>query len=328
MGEDTGYKLTVIAFDFSQKSVTVLSADGIKEALGQGNYLWVDFDYEDVESTHAAIARLGLVDRDILDDIFRAGPDTRLSRHPDYLHLVVSGCSFDPDGRIGLQRIDIVLAGCLLLTIHKASHFLINTIRGECQTDFLRYAQTPSFLVFELWDALIEHYADVEKRLGEVVEHLQIELFRSDDDAVFRRVAEIGENLLHFRGVLMPARTILVELAGRKSQLISEATQAALNNLAGTLERVLQDVLVDRDILTQSLNLHMSMLSHRTNKAMSKLTVISVIFLPLTFLCGVYGMNFAVFPELHWRYGYAFFWGACVGIVAVLLVILRRTRLL
>ena len=90
----------------------------------------------------------------------------------------------------------------------------------------------------------------------------------------------------------------------------------------------MQDVLVDREILTQSINLYMSMVSHHTNRAMSKLTVISAIFLPLTFLCGVYGMNFAVFPELHWKYGYDFFWVTCATIVVVLLIVLRRHRLL
>ena len=126
----------------------------------------------------------------------------------------------------------------------------------------------------------------------------------------------------------MPARTSLIELASRRTHLISEATQAALGNMAGALERILQDVLVDREILTQSLSLHMSMVSHRTNQAVSKLTVVSFIFLPLTFLCGIYGMNFVIFPELRWHYGYLFFWGLCATIVTILLFILRRIRLL
>ena len=86
--------------------------------------------------------------------------------------------------------------------------------------------------------------------------------------------------------------------------------------------------MVDRDILAQSLDLHMSMVTHRTNRVMNKLTIISAIFLPLTFLCGVYGMNFDRFPELHWRYGYEFFWGLTATIVTVLVFLLRRNRML
>jgi magnesium transporter len=98
--------------------------------------------------------------------------------------------------------------------------------------------------------------------------------------------------------------------------------------MVGTIERVLQDLLVDRDILSESLNLHMSIVTHRTNQVMKKLTVVSVIFLPLTFLCGVYGMNFQNLPELHWRYGYAAFWVAVVVIVGAIAWLSRRARLL
>jgi magnesium transporter len=94
------------------------------------------------------------------------------------------------------------------------------------------------------------------------------------------------------------------------------------------VERVLQDVLVDRDILSDALNSHMSLVAHRTNKVMGKLTVVSVIFLPLTFLCGVYGMNFDVLPELHWEWAYAGFWGVVIAIVIALVLVMRRAKLL
>jgi magnesium transporter len=98
--------------------------------------------------------------------------------------------------------------------------------------------------------------------------------------------------------------------------------------MVGTVETVLQDLLVDRDVLSGTLSLYMSMVSHRTNEVMKRLTVVSVIFLPLTFLVGVYGMNFDVLPELHWHYGYAYFWLVVVAIVGSLLWFLRRQRVL
>jgi magnesium transporter len=109
---------------------------------------------------------------------------------------------------------------------------------------------------------------------------------------------------------------------------MSERTQTLLGNLHSTIEHVLQDLLVDRDILSESLNLYMSLVSHRTNEVMKRLTVVSVVFLPLTFLCGVYGMNFDVLPELHWSHGYAFFWALAGGIVVLLLSLMRRSRLI
>jgi magnesium transporter len=134
--------------------------------------------------------------------------------------------------------------------------------------------------------------------------------------------------LLHFRKILLPARAVLADLSTRRSKFISETTQGFLANMVGTVEHVLQDLLVDRDLLSESLNLYMSLVSHRTNEVMKRLTVVSVIFLPLTFLVGVYGMNFEVLPELKWHYGYLFFWLLVLGLVAGLLYLMRRARLL
>ena len=98
--------------------------------------------------------------------------------------------------------------------------------------------------------------------------------------------------------------------------------------MVGTGECVLQDLMADRDILSESLNLYMSMVGHRTNRVRNRLTVVSVIFLPLSFLCGVYGMNFEVLPELRWEHGYAYFWALVLFIVVALLAGLRRARVL
>jgi magnesium transporter len=169
----------------------------------------------------------------------------------------------------------------------------------------------------------------VQKLMEERVEQLQDELRRDDvDDSVFARISELGADLLHFRKVLLPARAVLADLSTRKSIFLSQATQPFLANMVGTVEHVLQDLLVDRDILSESLNLYMSMVSHRTNEVMKRLTVVSVIFLPLTFLVGVYGMNFKELPELEWRYGYAYFWAFVLAMVGGLLWLLKRHRLL
>ncbi|HEX5058511.1 MAG TPA: CorA family divalent cation transporter, partial [Kofleriaceae bacterium] len=146
--------------------------------------------------------------------------------------------------------------------------------------------------------------------------------------SIFAEASELGSDLLHLRKVVLPARSVLTDLSTRKSPFVSEATQPYLGNMVGTIERVLQDVLVDRDILSNSLNNYMSLVAHKTNQVMSKLTVVSIIFLPLTFLCGVYGMNFDIIPELHLEHGYLMFWGLAVVLVGGLLWLMRRNKLL
>ncbi len=320
--------VTVAEFDFQSKHVRTCTFEEGCEAMSAGRFAWIDIDSEDPEEARRLIESLKVVDQATIDSALKNEPSTQHARFDDYIHLVVSGCR-QRGGKFDLERVDVVIAEKFFLTVHKGPVAFLSAVRRDYRSDFLRFARSPSFLVYELWDHLIENYLSVQKVMEERVEHLQHELSSGVvDDAVFARISELGADLLHFRKVLLPARSVLTDLSSRRSLFISEATQPFLANMVGTLEHVLQDLLVDRDILSESLNLYMSVVSHRTNKVMNRLTVVSVVFLPLTFLCGVYGMNFEVLPELHWTQGYLYFWVAVLTISAVLVVLMRRARLL
>jgi len=320
--------LHVVGFDFENKNEVKLRLDDVHAAMQSGRFVWIDCAASDVDEARALLSSLGLFSEEVLHAALHSEPATQHARYDEYLHLVVSGCrvranSFD------LERVDVVIAEKFLATIHRGPVDFLNAVRRDYRNDFLRFAKSPSFLLYEIWDHLVENYLSVQKHMEERVEALQNEL-RGDrvDDRVFARISELGADLLHFRKILLPARAVLTDLATRKSLFVSEATQHFLANIVGTVEHVLQDLLVDREILSESLNLYMSIVSHRTNEVMKRLTVVSVIFLPLTFLCGVYGMNFEILPELGWHYGYLYFWVAVLVVVIGLLTLMRRARIL
>lgn len=320
--------VTVAEFDFQNKVERTCTFDEASAAMEAGRFAWVDIDATDPEEARGLLERLRVIDQATIEGALKNEPSTQHARFEDYIHLVVSGCR-QRGGKFDLERVDVVIGERFLVTVHKGPVAFLSAVRRDYRTDFLRFARSPSFLVYELWDHLIENYLSVQKVMEERVEQLQHDLSSGAvDDAVFGRISELGADLLHFRKVLLPARSVLTDLSSRRSLFISEATQPFLANMVGTLEHVLQDLLVDRDILSESLNLYMSVVSHRTNEVMKRLTVVSVVFLPLTFLCGVYGMNFDVLPELHWQLGYLFFWIAALAIVGGLLFLMRRSRIL
>ena len=218
---DDGFAITAVALDFSNKTIDELSVTAIDEAIRTGKYVWIDLDYSDAEVARTLLSGLKLVDNDLVEEIFTEEEGTELSRHPNYMHLVLSGCRLAAGGELELQRIDTVIDEKFFLTVHRGVHDVIDAVKNEYQGDFVRFAHTPSFLIYELWDALVEHYADIEKHLEQEVESLQSKLVRAADDEVFSHVSDIGENLLQFRGILMPARKIITELASRRSHLVS-----------------------------------------------------------------------------------------------------------
>ena len=153
-------------------------------------------------------------------------------------------------------------------------------------------------------------------------------LQRAAGEAAIERLAEVSGRLLVLRRQVVQVRRILEELVSRKTTLVSEATLGFLGLMIVTLGRLLADIASSREILETSLQLSLTVMSHRTNQTMNRLAVVSTIFLPLAFLCGVYGMNFAVMPEIRWAHCYIYFWVLSSVVTLTLVVLLRRSRLL
>jgi magnesium transporter len=319
--------VTAVALDFRSKVHEVISWTELGPAMAGGKFCWVDVDVAHLDEARKLLAKLDLCSSPIIDDALTREPATQLARYDDYIHLVLSGCRL-VGHKFELERVDVVVGEKFLLTLHRGQPVFLEAVRRHYRADFQRFAQSPSFLLYELWDHLIDNYLAVHKAFEERVERVQSRLIGHVEESVFAEASELGSDLLHLRKVVLPARAVLTELSTRKSPFVSEATQPFLGNMVGTVERVLQDVLVDRDILSGALNNYMTMVSHQTSKVMNRLTVVSVIFLPLTFLCGVYGMNFEVLPELKWEHGYALFWGTALAIATGLVWFMRRNKLL
>lgn len=328
MQHGVGCQVTAVEFDFGAKTERRLALDEVAASVRNGRFVWLDVLAADVDVARSLLRGSGLFTDAVINDALAGEALTRHARYDDFLHVVVSGCR--PRGhKIELERVDIVIGENFLATLHRGPALFLESVQRDYHADFQRFARSPSFMVYELWDHLLENYLEVQRGMEERVESLQLELSSGKvNDAVFGRISTLGSDLLHFRKILLPARAVLAELSTRKSIFISEATQGFLHNMVGTVEHVLQDLLVDRDILSESLNLYMSMVSHRTNQTMKRLTTVSVVFLPLTFLVGVYGMNFDIMPELRWQYGYLYFWMVCLGVVLLLLGLMRRSKIL
>ena len=319
---------SIVELDFKTKQHRKLTLDEYRQSIADKKFVWIDVDVAQVDEARKLLGKLdGLCAPEIFEDALTREPATQIGRYDDYIHLVLSGCRL-AGHKFDLERVDVMMGECFMLTLHRGQPVFLEAVRRSYIADFVRFAQSPSFLLYELWDHLIDNYLAVHKKFEERVDELQRSLIGEVDEGVFNEASELGADLLHLRKVVLPARAVLTDLSSRKSPFVSEATQPYLANMVGTIERVLQDVLVDRDILAGSLNNYMSLVAHKTNKVMSRLTVVSIIFLPLTFLCGVYGMNFDVIPELKWAHGYGYFWGIAGALVVVLVALMRRYKLL
>lgn len=320
--------------DFHDRSRGSLYPTEIRGEIDRGRFVWIDVD--------VAVLDGGLIDeafpphvcpgvdlRRLVDDHSKpCSPGMAgLRRTDQLLHLTfLGGAACSPDDPC--ERLDVVVGEGFLVTVHRGPNGVLDAVRRDYVHDFEKHAATPSFLLYEICNEQVEQFLAVQAGLEDEVEATRRGLAAEVDQAAFLAVAAVSSKLLTLRRRVLPVRRALDELTSRKTMLVSEATLAFLGGMIDTLERLLSDIAADREILETALNLSLTVMSHHTNQTMNRLTVVSTIFLPLSFICGIYGMNFDGIPEVDWPHGYLYFWGLCGCITAGLVLLLRRARLL
>ncbi len=317
----------IVEFDFEGKVERDVDISRCRPAMDEGHYVWLELDV--VADQHLAPeARAVLsIDDAVFETLFEEDRHARCAIHPTGLHLVLVTCR-GLDADLDPVRIDLFLGERFMLVLRRGEAPFLERVRRNYSADFKSFAKSPSFLLFEMCEALVASYSDLAAKLEDRVEAMQAILLAAPPETPFAEFSRLQTDLLHFRKHLVALRGVLSELSTRKSLYVNDVTQQFLGGMVAGVERLLADLLINRDILSESLNLYMSQVSQRTNKIMNKLTVVSIVFLPLTFLCGVYGMNFEHQPEYKWEGGYRFFWTVVAATVVTVVLALRRMKVL
>jgi magnesium transporter len=319
-------------FDFRARVRAEIPLADIPAEIAAGRFVWVDVD-------------CGTADPAPLHDVLPLGKEfdlrriaaghaqpadeavSSLARLGDLLHIVLVGGTLRSEG-IAAERLDVVFGEAFLLTLHRGESGVIDAVRGHYGRDFADHAATPSFLLYEIWSQQIEQFFTMQRRLEREVDAARLQVRRTIDATSLDELADVNGRLLALRKLTVPTRRVLEEMLSRKTRLISDATLDFLSRMVGMLERLLADITCDLDVLDHAMDFSLAVSAHRTNQSMNRLTVMSTLFLPLTFLCGVYGMNFENMPEVRWAHGYPTFWAVSGLIFVTLYLLLRRAGLL
>ena len=313
-----------VEFDFATKRDRLLTLEEVGAACGAGRHCWLDLESADSDRAGKILGELGVNERAIAEAL---GPERegRFDLYDQHIHFAVTEARHE-DGSLVSAHVDVILGQHYLVTIHHKPARFVEAMKATCHDDFVKFSKSPGFLLYEIGDHLVRGYRACLGRFSDEVERVEEELFGHTDDTLFRRVSELTRQLLAFRKMLTGASEVMRDLSTRRSSFISETTQGYLDKHADSLDRLAAGLAGEREMLAEALNLYMGMVGHRTNQIVKRLTIISIFFLPLTFLCGVYGMNFQVFPEVGWRYGYLLFWGLVLMVATGLWLLLKRLK--
>ncbi|MCO7125747.1 magnesium/cobalt transporter CorA [Sporolactobacillus shoreicorticis] len=206
-----------------------------------------------------------------------------------------------------------------LVTFHTSNLKAVNDIWHGCRSDDHFFKEDiPDEILRRLMSRLVEQYIMAANDLEDKIDDLDLNAKRESINKMNRRIFQLRSELLSFRRVIAPLMDITNRMIGSSSIEKSEEHEFFLRNLNDNLSRITHMIESNLEITSDIRDSYLSLTTYRTNRVMQTLTVITTIFMPLTFIVGIYGMNFAYMPELNWRYGY-FFILVFMGLIAIIM---------
>jgi len=259
-----------------------------------------------------------------LEDIVNTTQRPKVEESPDYTFVVLKMLTYK-DANVEQEHISLILGENFVISLLEDAGDVFDNVRERIRQNKGRVRRMPSdFLAYSLMDAVVDHYFLVVEGLGERIEEIDERILvepRQDD---IRDIHRLKREVLKLRRAVWPLREEIGTLAKTDSPLIRSGTRMFLRDLYDHCIQVIDMVETNRDILAGMHDTWLSSNSNRMNEVMKVLTIIATLFIPLTFIVGVYGMNFDYMPELHWRWGYHGVWVLMLGVSGGMLLWFRR----
>jgi magnesium transporter len=258
------------------------------------------------------------------EDVLHVPQRPRVDAYSDHLFIVARMFSWRNE-RLVSEQISMFMKPGLLVSFQELDEDVWNPIRDRLQFESSKLRQSDSsYLAYALLDATVDHCFPILERYGEMLDHLEDAVLTSSADNLLQEVHAIKRELTVLRKAVWPMREVIAELSRDDQLLVSPTTRTYLRDVYQHCVQVIDILETFRELAASLTDLSLSMSGNRMNEIMKVLTIISTVFIPITFLAGVYGMNFAYFPELHWKHSYALFWLFCFALTASLLWFFRR----
>lgn len=229
------------------------------------------------------------------------------------------------DGGLSNEQISIFLGHKTLLTFQESRGDVWNPIRQRIQTKGSRLRNNDaSFLAYSLLDAIVDHFFPILEQYGDRLEQLEETAFEKPHQETVTRIHEVKRDLLQLRRSAWPMREAVSILQRETHECLSDTTRLYLRDVYDHLVQIIDLIETYRELASDLTDIYISTVSNRMNEIMKVLTIIGTIFIPLTFLAGVYGMNFHFFPELALSWAYPAFWGVCLVVAGIMVYMFHR----
>jgi len=329
-GEKKIDKVLLRVIDFDAETLSDEVIERVSEVLlykEKDTVTWFNIDGLHNTSIMKEIGRIFNFDPIILADVMNTQARPKVQEYENCIFLSIRMLQQDATSNIiTVENLCLILTKSILISFQEKKGDVFEPIRKRIQNKKRIRTAGTDFLLFALLDIVIDNYIYIISVLGEQIEALEEKLLTDPKHSIIEEINGYKQELNFLRRNIKPAKEVILALSKIESEFIHPNTAIHFKELQDNINQASDSSDSYREILSDQLNIYHTTISSKLNDIMKFLTIFSVIFIPLTFIAGIYGTNFDVLPELHYEYSYYIMWGIMFTVAIGMLFYFKKRR--
>ena len=330
VGERKAEKVKIRILDYDEAQFEEKEAKTIEESFpfkDKPTVTWINIDgLHEVEIIEKLGSHFGLHPL-LLEDILNTDQRPKMEDYGDYIFVVLKMLyPGENKDEIEAEQVSLILGSNFVISLQEREGDVFDPVRDRIRKSKGRIRKTGSdYLAYALLDAIVDNYFLILENVGEKIEDTEQQLATNPSPETLQYIRELKNEMIFLRKSIWPLRELINGLERCESTLIHESTGAYLRDVYDHTIQIIDTVESYRDMISGMVDIYLSSISNKMNEVMKVLTIFASIFIPLTFVAGIYGMNFEFMPELGWRWGY-FALLAVMALIGISLVLYFKRK--
>lgn len=331
VGEKKAEKVTFTIIDYDADNLQETEVETVEECVAyrdKKSVTWINISgIHDV----AVIEKIGEkfnLHPLLMEDIVNTEQRPKLEDYEDYLSVILKMLYSEGENHvIQHEQISLIVAPGLVISLQEKEGDVFEPVRQRIRKGKGRIRKSGAdYLAYALIDTVVDHYFKIFEEIGENIEELQEEILKNPSPEILQSIQDLKREMIFIRRSIWPLQEIISGLLRSESVLIREDILPYLRDVYDHTIQVIDTAETFRDMLSGMLDIYLSSVSNKMNEVMKVLTIMATIFIPLTFIAGIYGMNFEFMPELKWHWSYPLLWVVLITIFVAMVFWFKRKK--
>jgi magnesium transporter len=331
IGEKKTEKTRITLIDYNSEKVLERELSNIEECFPfkkKSTTTWINID---------GLHEIGLIEKIgkhfeihplVLEDVLNTDQRPKMEDLEKYIFFVIKMLYADnKTNEIHSEQVSIILGRNFVISFQESIGDVFESVRGRISSGKTRIrSRGADYLAYALIDAIVDNYFLILERIGEKIETMEIDLVSDPSPKTLQDIYNLKREMIYIRKSIWPLREVINNLLRGESRIIKDNTHIYLKDLYDHTIQVIDTIETFRDLISGMLDIYMSSVSNKMNEVMKVLTIFAAIFIPLTFIAGVYGMNFQHMPELSLPWAYPAIWIVIISVGFSLLLYFKHKK--